>query len=161
MNLKRSVRRFLIPIASIYLISISPAFAAKWYSLDGAKGMEVQIDLNSIVPAGDGLIKAWITHSFDERRASKEYPVFYYQSAVQLEIYDCNQRTADTLQEVFYSDALRSGEVVKTNAYSRKNLKMTDVVPGTIGEGSLEFACAWINSKSGKSTRAHSGSSKK
>jgi len=103
--------------------------------------MTVEIDSDSIVPAGNGVIKAWIMHSFDEARTSKTYPAFQYKSTLQLDVFNCVERTSDTLQEVYYSEANRQGDVIKSNSYSRKGLDFVDVVPGSVGEGQLEFAC--------------------
>lgn len=126
------------------------ASAAQWFPLPAAKGIQVEIDLRSIVPAGGGMIKAWTSHSFDENKVAKGYPVIYYRSTAQLELFDCTQRTSDTLQEVLYSEPSRSGEVVQSRTFVRKDLAFSDVVPGSIGEGSLDFACEWIKSKKKK-----------
>src|SRR5438093_1366276 len=129
--------RKIIAAALGILISNS-ALAATWYNLPGAAGLVVQIDLESIAPAGDGLIKAWVTHSFVEWQSTRNYPIIQYKSALQLDVYNCAERSSDILQEVFYSDEMRGGNVVRSNSYPRKSLNLTDVVPDSVGEGALK-----------------------
>jgi hypothetical protein len=131
------------------LVSI-PSYAASWFPLTGAEGIEVHVDANSVAPAGAGLIKAWVRHSYAETQNSRGYPPFSYKSSIQLYLFNCSERTMGTIQDAFYSGESGQGDSVNSNTYSRKNVVFSDVIPGTIGEGTLEFSCGWMKRKNKK-----------
>jgi hypothetical protein len=123
------------------------ADAATWVDIGSGDGLIVQIDVDSIAPAGGGLIKAWVMHSFNEWQMTLSGDHKYYKSALQLDIFDCVRRTSDISQEVFYLGQNREGQVVRSSTYPSKSLNLTDVVPGSVGEGALNFACKWAKEK--------------
>lgn len=126
----------------MFAILISPARATDWHPLIGAEEVDLHIDLDSIVPLAPGLLKGWVLNTFAGTNKSVGYPVFEYKSAVQLYYFNCAERTSAVAQETFYSDTDRQIPI-RSKSYPRKNLILEDVVPGSIGEGTLEFACAW------------------
>lgn len=134
--------RFFFPLAIFCLLTASPARAVEWWPLIGAEGVDLHVDVDSVVQASPGLVKAWVLHSYAAPQQSLGRPAFSYKSSVQLYFYNCAERTSGVVQETFYADDNRQTPV-NSNSYSRKNLDLDDVVPGSIGEGALEFVCAW------------------
>lgn len=132
--------------ALVSVLFCSSACAATWLDLEGAEGFDVQIDVDSIAPVDNSLIKAWVSHSFKEWQMTQEGHI-YYKSALHLAVYDCLHRTAGISQEVFYLGENRLGKVVRSSTYQRQNWGLSDVVPGSVGEGTLDFACKSIASK--------------
>ena len=134
--------RTLPALILISTLLSSSAHAADWHPLIGAEGLDIHIDLDSVVPTAPGLLKGWVLHTYAESKKSTIYPLFEYKTVIQLYYFNCAERTSGVAQETFYSDDARQIPV-KSNSYSRKNLILDDVVPGSVGEGALEFACAW------------------
>lgn len=57
-----------------------------------------------------------------------------------LAIYNCADRTNNNLEEVFYTDG-DGGTVVQSNAVPESASGYSEVVPDSIGEAILKFAC--------------------
>lgn len=142
--------KFLSMFAAMLFCITVPAAASNWVVIGGAENVTVKIDSDSIVPAGNGLTKAWVLFSYDVPQESQDYPKFNYQSLVVLDFFDCAERTYDGLYEVFYAGAERDGAVMKSKSYPKNKMNLTDVVPGSLAETALKFACGWNGRKSKK-----------
>jgi hypothetical protein len=134
-------------VAIALLFCSTAASASDWHTLEETEKNTIQIDRDSIVPAGGGLKKAWIMVSHVENQSTTGYPVLIYKSTMQLSLLNCEERTMDSLQEILYSDEFRGGKIVRSEAYPRQSLRLVDVVPGSVGEDWLNYACRWKTKK--------------
>lgn len=137
-------------LISVLLLGSPYASAANWTQIDGAQGLEIHVDSKSIAPAGGGLVKAWVRQSHDEVQPSVSYPKFEYKSAILLYLFNCSERTTNIIQENFFNDAYGQGNAVSSRSFPRNNIQMIDVIPGSIGEGILEYVCEASKRKSKK-----------
>ena len=66
--------------------------------------------------------------------------------------FKCRERMSATVQWVFYRDLLRQDVESQSPATSQASLNYAHVVPGTVGEGHLDWAC---NFNSPADSQAH------
>lgn len=115
--------------------------AANWIPVRTASDGITALDTQSVSAAGGKLIKAWVKNSFPAAREAGTTPPFSFQSYLSLRVFDCAHRSSDLLQQVFYAGPDGTGEIVKNQSYPRDKIKLVDVVPDTLGEDLLVFAC--------------------
>lgn len=114
--------------------------AATWVPVAGNASMAAEVDRDSMRRAGPK-VKVWVRWLYQESTDVKDaYPKLTFQSLKSLAIYNCVDKTNINLQEVFYADR-DGGEVVKTNVVPETTAGYDEVVPDSMGEAILRFAC--------------------
>lgn len=116
------------------------AHAAKWVSVAGNDDATVFVDIDSIRREGSQ-VKTWLKWQWTSaKEVPGSYPAKTYFVERQLQISDCKQRTLAIAQGVQYSDK-EGVEVVDSYTIDKKNWQFSEVVPETIGESLVLFAC--------------------
>lgn len=123
----------------LLVIPSATVLAADWQYITGGKDFTVNIDLQSIAPAGNGRMKAWTKYIYSEARSLPGYGT--YQSALTLDYYDCTQKSTATIQQVFYADT-EGNKNIFYQSVPAKDARYEDVVPGSINETELLFVCS-------------------
>ena len=114
--------------------------AATWVPVAGNPSMAAEVDHDSMRRTGSK-VKVWVRWIYQEPTELKgAYPKITFQSLKSLAIYNCTEKTNINLQEVFYAER-DGGEVVKTNTVLETAASYDEVVPDSMGEAILRFAC--------------------
>lgn len=107
-----------------------------------------EIDANSVVKQKE-LVKAWARFSSSPARNLSSSTNKQFSSAVSLEFFDCANRESATMRINFYADKFGAGEIVHSEDWPKEALsrRMSEVIPGSLGEGNLDKVCEIAKSK--------------
>ena len=134
MFMMRVLLKLLIGLLMGLFLATGVARAENWYQLAETKNGKHSIDLDSIRLV-EGRVRYWVKTDY----ASTQYKSWAtYIETRDSWIGDCRERISAVSGAVYY-DA--QGQVVKTFSF-RDRLDFSDVMPGTVGEVQLNFACA-------------------
>jgi hypothetical protein len=120
-------------------MAIPPA-AAEWVLLAPFEDYRVLVDAASIVSSGP-YVQSWFRWDFSFAQTAPNAQ--RYLSLVALVYFDCVRRQTGTGQMIFYKGANGTGEPIDVLAATPLHVKehMHNVVPGTLGEAQLTYAC--------------------
>jgi hypothetical protein len=120
--------------------SLASAAPDRWVEVAAGDNVTVFLDTQSIRRTGSK-VKVWLRWVHEKPREVKgSFPVKTFLSSKSLEVYNCAERTAATLQSIKYAEA-GGGEVVESLTGSDTPNQYSELAPETIGEGVLEFVC--------------------
>ena len=117
------------------------SFAQQWKIIAETDESITLIDTTSVAKIGSKR-KAWFTVDYLEKRKSID-KTYEYQSYVQLQFFDCVEKTMAESQANFYSGPARSGSNVHGYTMRREKMQYDDPVPGTVGAAMLRMVCGW------------------
>lgn len=122
----------------IVLLLLVPALAqaAKWTKLATAGGTESYLDTSSIIKNDQGS-KAWSLISYAKPQATPDGQP--YLSMKILQLYSCPERTTTLLTQVYYSEAMGKGDMVRSFKYEK--FEAEDVIPDSAADGALQIIC--------------------
>lgn len=123
----------------ILLIVCSNSFASNWVVVSTGPTLEVSVDAASIVPVKN-MRKAWVTYD----RATPltiGYPPKSYLSSVQLEYFNCSERTGATIQSSAFTGNTRGGESIYSQTTRPEAARFEEVIPDSVGATTLDFVC--------------------
>jgi hypothetical protein len=132
----RHARQFLLLALILMGSAASSAQAAQWARVAGGKGNTFYIDKASIIKL-EKTRKVWSLQTFGKNQATPEGRV--YRSVKALHLYDCDERTAVLLSQVFYPEAMGKGEPVENYKYEK--FSPEDIVPDSPDDSALAAAC--------------------
>jgi len=134
MKLRQAIALFLLASIGTF------AHAAKWATVAGNPEVSVFVDVDSIRRDGDQ-VRTWLKWQWNSpQNVPDSYPPKTYLMERQLQVSDCRQGTLAIAQGVRYSD--KDGvDAVSSYAVDQKHWQFSDVVPETIGETIVQFAC--------------------
>jgi hypothetical protein len=112
------------------------AQAAKWTKLGTAGGVESFLDKTSIIKNERGT-KAWSLLSYATPQATPDG--LPYLSMKVLQLYSCAERTTTLLTQVYYSEAMGKGDMVRSFKYEK--FEADDVIPDSAADGALQIIC--------------------
>lgn len=119
---------------------ILPSHSATWVEIGGNDEVVVFIDTESIRKTGN-LVKTWLKWDWTKAQdIPGSFPAKTYRAEKQLQVSDCQNRNLAVVQGVRYT-ALDGNVVVDSYGVIEKNWKFSEVVPETIGETIINFAC--------------------
>jgi len=96
------------------------------------------LDVQSVTEKA-GTRKAWVKYAYSEVQTTTNGGKLFA-SSVTLEAYKCKERTVAIIQEVLY-DKVEGGKVVQSVSIPEHRLVFEDVVPDSLSEAGLNFAC--------------------
>jgi hypothetical protein len=79
----------------------------------------------------------WLRYEYRGRQSTNG---FSYKSAVERFMYDCERVAGKSVSSTFYSEN-NLGEAGQSYVYDEGKVAWTPVIPGTVGESLLEWAC--------------------
>ncbi|MGB7196073.1 MAG: surface-adhesin E family protein [Collimonas pratensis] len=133
-------KKIILIFTSLYCIS---SFASDWQQITSTETSVIAVDKQSITTSkGFRNRKAWITYDSTVAKLTTGYPAKPYFSMVQLEYFDCSERTAAAVQQIAYSGQTRTGEIVKVLNIPLSAAEFTEVVPDSVGEATLAYVCS-------------------
>lgn len=129
--------------AVIFLTLISGfANAENWQSVSAASGIEVFVDSDSVAEVSKNIRKAWVVHSYDSAQQTIDGTAKKFMSSMTLQRFSCTDRTSGGYHNVLFSEQYRQGAIVDREVIDPKRLRLDDVLPGSIGEDTLNFVCS-------------------
>ncbi len=122
----------------IVLLLLVPALAqaAKWTKLGSNGGADSYLDKTSMIKADKGT-KAWSLISYASAQSTPDG--LPYLSMKVLQQYSCAERTTTLLTQVYYSEAMGKGEMVRSFKYEK--FEAEDVIPDSPADGALQIIC--------------------
>lgn len=121
-------------------VLIPSAQAANWVAIGGNDSVTTYVDTDSMRRAGPK-VKTWLKWEWSKPEAvPNTYPEKTYQLEKQLQISDCVAGTLAVVQGIRYA-SLDGADVVDSYSIPEVKATYTEVVPETIGESILKFAC--------------------
>lgn len=127
-------------IAGLLLLLASPTIAATWVRVGAGSKVVVLVDRDSLRRTG-AKVKVWINWVYQEPiELEGTYPKKQYKSMKSLAIYNCTELTTITLQQTVYADD-DGGEVVNSEAQQETPGRYREIVPDSVGESILNYAC--------------------
>lgn len=121
----------------VLIFSVSFAHASDWTQVSGSDAMKVYFDKASVVRSGK-MRKAWVTYSYKEAQTSNSKP---YKSVKSLGLYSCSERMSGDFQMTWYAEEIGLGLVTSTWQIPTKDIRFSEVVPDSVGEGALNAIC--------------------
>jgi hypothetical protein len=118
----------------------APAMASTWVPVEKSERYTYSVDRDSVRRVG-GMVKAWVLASYAEEQKGVNPPYMPYQSAKDLYYFNCDAQQYSIVQETSYTGPFGTGQVVDTDARAFDPKYLRDVVPETINEAILQFAC--------------------
>jgi len=129
----------LIAATSLLAVSVQ-SHAANWVSIGGNGTTEAFIDKQSLRRTGQK-VKVWSKWEYSEpMEVRASYSKKTYLASKELDIYDCSERTSLTTQQTLYGTPDMDSVVGSFSSPDFPHL-YSEVVPDSIGEAILEFAC--------------------
>lgn len=107
---------------------------------DGDASFRLYIKTPTVRRLHNGMVQAWGVLDYK----SAQYDTvghFYYQSAIVLREYDCEQRAAGILSIVWYSDPLGQGRVLGNSSTPPDKVKRDYPPPHSVGDYDLTAVC--------------------
>jgi hypothetical protein len=122
------------------LVMSNASLAATWVQIAGNDDVLTYIDQESIRKSGNR-VKTWLKWQWAKpSEILNSYPKKMYLLEKQLQINDCANGTITIAQGTRYAD--RDGiDAIDSYIYEERNWKFSEVVPETIGETILKYAC--------------------
>jgi hypothetical protein len=124
-------------VAVLFLLAAFPAQAATWMLTAQADGSQYYVETESIRRIGN-TVECWVKVNY-EKEQSLRYGYSSYRSMITLFRYDCFNRTDKLLQSTCYSEIDGAGDTVYN--FSNDNDKPSRIIPGSVGEAIMKFAC--------------------
>lgn len=116
------------------------AHATRWVDVAGNSEVTVFVDVDSIRRDGNQ-VRTWLKWQWNlNQEVPDSYPPKKYLLERQLQVSDCKHRTLAIAQGVRYSDK-DGADAVSSYTVDRTHWQFSDVVPETIGETIVQFAC--------------------
>jgi hypothetical protein len=127
--------------ALLFLCGVTTAQESRWRHVGATDSVDVYLDTKS--PTRDeNAVKAWSMWVYrTPLQLNDSVPPQMYRSTKQHVVYDCASRTSSMLEILFYEDVQASGDVVGSASQSRFPGLYGNVIPNSIGEKLLDFAC--------------------
>ena len=132
---------FCITFSLISTLPIS-SNAAEWVYVGSGGGgdLSVWVDKDSMRRSGSK-VKTWSRWTYKKPKLlSESGPARYFQGMQALEVYLCDERSGTHLQVIKYADTDFSDQV-EARTYPDDAKRYEDVVPDSLGEKLLKFAC--------------------
>ena len=115
--------------------------AANWVEIGGNDSVTAYVDADSIRHVGPK-VKTWLKWEWVRPQpVPNTFPEKTYQLEKQLQVSDCVAGRLAVIQGTYYS-SLDGADVVNSYSIAEGKVAYTEVVPETIGESILKFACA-------------------
>lgn len=131
-----------IMLAALLAVLSDGALAANWKLVSTSDTSIIYVDTTSIAKSPIGR-KAWVWFEYNApKKIPLSYPEKYFTSVVELDHYDCQNRTSAAAQQLSYASAGKSGDVVDSRSIRNVKDTLEDVVPDTVGETLLNFVCS-------------------
>ena len=117
----------------------SATLAATWIPIAGPEGVGVEVDIDSLGKRGK-YVKAWTRGTYPEPQSDsvRRTP---WRSFKQLELLDCAEVRAATVQQVFYSSPDGGGSTVHTFSIHEDLATFKEVVPDSIAAANFRDIC--------------------
>lgn len=125
-------------ITFVVLITLCTTSFAKWelYGL-GDDFTEYSYETTSIVKKGS-TAKMWVMYSYATPETIGNVS---YLSMLNLNIFDCSQKSLKTIAANFFSDKYAKGNVVDTFSLNENQAEFVPVAPGSFGDRQVQIAC--------------------
>lgn len=136
---RRSIRALVIFAALTCVPQI--AFASKWRPIGTIKDGRVYIDAASIIHRGR-YIQAWFLWDYSTDQTEGSYPFKKFRSVKVLWYINCVEHAYVPIQEYFYSGDAGAGDNVDNVTIPLVVAHFQAVVPDSIEEVMVRFACA-------------------
>jgi hypothetical protein len=122
----------------LVLLLLLPAFAhaAKWVKVGSAAGADSYLDKSSMIKADKGM-RAWSMVSYATPQETPDGTP--YLSMKVLQLYSCAERTATLQTQVYYSEAMGKGAMVRSFKYEK--FEPEDIIPDSPADGALQMIC--------------------
>lgn len=111
----------------------------EWVVVSGAEGVTIEVNFSRLTRDSNGIIRGWERRQHTTPQRSENGKT-YISTMVQAH-YDCDGRRSKLLQGVSYD---RRGNVVTSWTLPVYSHEWHDVVPESIGEGTLNAVCAYF-----------------
>lgn len=123
------------------LLIASQVSASEWKIIDASEKTETSVDVQNIAKLPGNVRKTWVRYRYQTTQNTVEILPIGYKTALNLNYFDCGQRTMALAQEILYSDVDES-KSIRSKTYPRESLQYEDVVPDSVGEAALRYICA-------------------
>lgn len=113
------------------------AHAAKWVKLGSAAGAESFLDTSSMIKSPDKTTRAWSMVSYSTPQTTPDGTPYLSMKA--LVRYSCAERTSTLQTEVFYSEPMGKGALVRSFKYEK--FEAEDIIPDSPSDSALTLIC--------------------
>lgn len=136
----------------LYLVSLSAA-ASEWEFIGGTDKGFTALDFSSV--AVEGIYrKAWIQEDYLSPMKSAEGSKTEFQSVNLLYYFDCKARKSGFVKLIAYEKAGAEGRVVASSTTPFSPKELSDIVPDTEAELTLNIVCSTLEERNKRKASA-------
>ena len=146
-ELLKKVRRWALVGAVAVVLGAGGAISAELVHINPDETSEKIFLLPNSVISSANQLRAWFLTDYE---TSRTFSGRAYRSAMARWIFDCTAGTSGLEQLVFYEGAAGTGAVIQSG---QKPVRLSAVVPGSVGHAMLVSACAGASAEPSKQHR--------